>query len=55
VLYYNRKLLNKFCEIERFLSKKFSEEMLERKDYKKGLRVRKKRKVGRIGEESILF
>jgi hypothetical protein len=29
------------CEIERVLSKRFSEEMLEKKDYKKGLRVRK--------------
>jgi hypothetical protein len=48
VLYYNRKKLNKLCENERFQSKKFSEEMLERKDYKKGLRFRKgKRKVGR--------
>jgi hypothetical protein len=41
VLNYNRKKRNKFCEIERFQSKKFSEEMLEKKDYKKGLRVRK--------------
>ena len=27
--------MNKLCEIERFQSKKFSEEMLEEKDYKK--------------------